>query len=310
MDNQHDFIEETPLGYVPQLLPNGKPSPLIEKRGIRVFRDEQPELVWDAFNMDDKIVGGYAPHQVAFRRAIVMAHDRMSEINVVRSGQAKPAYAPIGPGVVGYDATFRTREQEYNPTGARALLDLYGYVDKDGDGWRDMPDGKPISIQYKFQANEQEQRQRAALWVKNMAAVGLRMTATEVQFVDLLKDRKVGKFQMSGIAWIADYPDAQNFLQLLYGPNTDISNDARFKLDAYDKLYRESIRIPDSPERNRLYHEMSRIVAAYAPWRLGVHRVFTHFINPWVKGYKKHPIYYTSFKYLDIDSAMQARVVQ
>jgi ABC-type transport system substrate-binding protein len=219
-------------------------------------------------------------------------------------------YGPIGPGVVGFDPTFRTAEQDYNPAGAKALLDLYGYVDRDGDGWREMPDGRPITIEYKYQANEQEQRQRAALWIKNMAAVGIKMTAREVQFADLLKDRKVGKFQMSGIAWIADYPDAQNFLQLLYGPNVDISNDARFKLPAYDRLYSEALKIPDSPERNRLYREMSRIVAAYAPWSFGVHRVFNHFINPWVLGYKRHPIYLTAFKYLDVDSALQKQATQ
>jgi ABC-type transport system substrate-binding protein len=115
---------------------------------------------------------------------------------------------------------------------------------------------------------------------------------------------------MSGTAWIADYPDAQNFLQLLYGPNTDISNDSRFKLAAYDRLYSAALKLPDGPERNRLYREMSRLIVAYAPWRFSVHRSFSHFINPWVKGYKKHPIYYTAFKYLDVDLAMQRKVMQ
>ena len=134
------------------------------------------------------------------------------------------------------------------------------------------------------------------------------MEAVAVQFADLLKDRKVGKFQMSGLAWIADYPDAQNFLQLLYGPNTGISNDSRFKLAEYDRLYTQSLKLPDGPERNTLYREMNRILVAYAPWRLGVHRIFNHCINPWVLGYKKHPILFTSFKYLDIDvAAQQAR---
>jgi oligopeptide transport system substrate-binding protein len=305
MGDEHDYIEETPLAYVPQLFPNGQIAPTLAKRNIRAFREQQPELVWDAFNMEDKIVGGYKPENVALRRALILAHDRQSEINVVRSGQAIVANGPIGYGVIGYDPDFRVADQEYNPSRARVLLDMFGYVDRDGDGWRDMPDGRPIILEYKFQANEQEQRQRAALWVKNLAAVGIRMTTREVQFADLLKDRKVGKYQMSGIAWIADYPDAQNFLQLLYGPNTDISNDARFKLADYDRLYLQSLKMPDSPERNHLYREMSRLVSAYSPWRYGVHRTFTHFVNPWVKGYKKHPILYTSFKYLDIDVPMQ-----
>ena len=310
MNKQHDYIEETPLAYVTQLISNGKLSAELQNRNVRAFPELQPEIVWDGFNLDDAVVGGYQPENIALRRALIMAHDINSEINIVRSGQAKRMYAPIGPGVVGYDPNFRAVEQDYNPAGAKAMLDMYGYVDKNGDGWRDMPDGRPLVIEYKYQANEQEQRQRASLWVKNMAAIGIRMTAREVQFADLIKDRKVGKFQMSGIAWIADYPDAQNFLQLLYGPNTDISNDSRFKLAAYDKLYSASLKLPDSPERNRLYREMSGLAVAYAPWRFSVHRQFTHFINPWVKGYKKHPILYTSFKYLDVDVEMQKKVMQ
>jgi ABC-type transport system substrate-binding protein len=310
MDNQHDYLEETPLSFVSQLFSNGQLSPAMVKRNVRVFQETQPEIVWDGFNLDDPIVGGYKPENVALRRAIIHAHDVQAEISIVRSGQAVQMHGPIGPGVVGFDPTFRTAEQQYNLPAAKALLDLYGYLDKNGDGWRDMPDGRPLTIEYKYRANESDARQSAALWVKNMAAIGIKMTAKEVLFADLIKDRKVGKFQMSGFAWIADYPDAQNFLQLLYGPNTDISNDSRFKLAAYDQLYSAALKLPDGEERNRLYREMSRLIVAYAPWRFTLHRTFSHFINPWVKGYKKHPIYYTAFKYLDVDLAMQRKVMQ
>jgi ABC-type oligopeptide transport system substrate-binding subunit len=115
----------------------------------------------------------------------------------------------------------------------------------------------------------------------------------------------VGNFEVAGSAWTADYPDAQNFLQLLYGPNTNQSNESRFKLADYDLLYEKSLGFPDGEERNKLYHEMNRLILAYAPWRLGVHRIFNHLQYPWVKGYKKHPILYTNFKYLDLDLAAQ-----
>ena len=137
------------------------------------------------------------------------------------------------------------------------------------------------------------------------SASGLSSVATAVTFADLLNDKRVGNFQMAGSAWIADYPDAQNFLQLLYGPNTGQSNESEFKLAEYDKLYEKSIAVPDSPERNAIYREMDRLMLTYAPWRLGVHRIFNHLQYPWVKGYKKHPILYTNFKYLDIDVGAQ-----
>ena len=310
MNREHEYIEETPFAFVAQLLPNGKLSPEMQKRNMRVFREEAPETTWDAFNLEDTVVGGYQSQNVGFRRALVLAHDREQEIAIIRRGQALAAQSPVPPGIIGFDSTFHAIEQEYNPARAKALLDMFGYIDKDGDGWRDLPDGRPLKLTYKYRANEESARQQAELWAKCLADVGIRMEAIAVQFADLLKDRKVGKYQMSGIAWTADYPDAQNFLQLLYGPNTNISNDSRFKLPEYDRLYTQALKLPDSPERDKLYHEMNRIIVAYAPWRFGVHRVFSHFINQWVLGYKKHPILFTSFKYLDIDAAAQKAVMQ
>lgn len=309
MNLEHDYIEETPPNFVSQLLSLGKLSPAMVKRNVHVQRTEEPEITWDAFNMEDKIVGGYKPENVAFRRALVLAHDRASEINIIRKGQAIATKSAIPPGAVGYDPDFYAVDEEYDLSRAKALLDLYGYVDKDGDGWRDMPDGSPIVLTFKHRA-EMEGRQIAELWVKSMAAVGIRMQTTAVQFADLLRDRKVGKFQMSNLSWTADYPDGQNFLQLLYGPNIDESNDARFKLPEYDRLYSQALKLPDGPARNKIYREMNRLIVAYAPWRLGVNRIFSHFINPWVLGYKRHPILYTAFKYLDIDTAAQQAAQQ
>ena len=310
MNVQHDYMEETPLQYVQELYANGQLSSAMKKRNVQRFPEMQPEISFDTFNMDDKFVGGYKPENIAFRRALVHAHDRPSEISIILRGNAIPVMSPIPNGVVGFDPTFRTMEQEYNPEKAKALLDMYGYVDKDGDGWRDMPDGRQIILEFKYRSNEEASRQLAELWTKNLNAIGIRMTSVSQQFVDLLKDRKVGKYQISNVAWVADYPDAQNFLQLLYGPNTDISNDARFNLPEYNKLYSAALKLPDGPERNKLYREMNRVLTAYAPWAYGVQRLFSHFINPWVLGYKKHPILYTSFRFMDVDVAMQKAAMQ
>ena len=304
LNKEHDFLEELPFAFIHQVLPNGKLAPALAKQGVRVFREEQPEITYDAFNMDDPVLGGYSPERVGLRRAIVLAHDRDAEVNFIRKGQALPAQSPVPPGVVGFDPAFRTRAQEHDPAKAKALLDMFGYVDRDGDGWREAPDGSPLVLTYKHSVGG-DSRALAELWVKSLADVGIRVRAQPVQFADLLKDKRVGKYQFAGSAWIADYPDAQNFLQLLYGPHTDKQNDARFRLAEYDRLYEKSVQLPDGEERSRLYREMNRLLLAYAPWRLGVHRIFNHVIYPWVKGYKKHPILYTNYKFLDLDVAQQ-----
>jgi ABC-type transport system substrate-binding protein len=304
LNREHDLIDETPIAFVHQVLPNGKLAPNLAKMGVRVFREEQPELTYDAFNLEDPVIGGYTPERVGLRRALVMAHDRDAEVNTIRKGQAIAAQSPVPPGIVGYDPSFRTGAQEHDPAKAKALLDMFGYVDRDGDGWRETPDGRPLTLTFKYNVGG-DSRARAELWVKSLAEIGIRLETQPVQFADLLKDKKVGKFQMAASAWIADYPDAQNFLQLLYGPYTGTSNEARFKLAEYDRLYEKSLALPDGEERNRIYRDMNRLLLAYAPWRLGVHRIYNHLQYPWVKGYKKHPILYTNFKYLDVDVAAQ-----
>jgi len=311
LNKEHDILDEMPFAFIHQVLPNGKLAPKLAKEGMHVFRELQPELTYYAFDMNmtaegrPNPIGGYTPDRVALRRAMVLAYDVGGEIEVIRKGQAIPAQTPIAPGVVGYDPDFRSAAQDYDPVKAKALLDMFGYVDRDGDGIREQPDGSPLVIRLKYDAGSAEKRQLAELYVKSLADVGLRMEATAVMFADLLRDKKVSNYMTATSAWIADYPDAQNFLQLLYGPNTGQSNEAEFKLPEYDRLYEKSQGLPDSPERNALYREMNRLLLAYAPWRLGVHRIFNHLQWPWVKGYKKHPILYTNFKYLDIDVAAQ-----
>jgi oligopeptide transport system substrate-binding protein len=310
LTKEHDWIEETPLTFVSQLLPNGKLSDAMLARSVTVFPEAQIEVTYYVFNMDDPLIGGYTPEKVALRRAMVLGHNRPQEINVVRRGQALAAETPVPVGVVGHDPTFRTRDVNYDPVRAKALLDSFGYIDRNGDGIRETPDGKPLVITHKYQSNSDDNRQMALLWAKSMQAIGIKLEATPVQFADLLKDKRVGKFMIADSAWIADYPDAQNFLQLLYGPNTEQSNEARYKHPVYDKLYEKSLTLPDSPERNQIYREMYRNIVANSPWRLGVHRLFNHFINPWVKGYKKHPILLTSFRYLDIDTTMRREMMR
>jgi ABC-type transport system substrate-binding protein len=307
LNHEHDLIDELPAAFINQVIPGGHLAPQLAAQGVRVFPELQPEITYDVFNCEqlpnqpENPVAGYTPERVALRRAMVLAHDRNQEIEIIRKGQAIAAQSPVPPGVVGYDPAFHSDAQDPDPPRAKALLDMFGYIDRDGDGWRERPDGRPLVIQYKHSIGGQSARELAELWVKCMAAVGIRMEAVGVQFADLLNDKRVGNFQLASSAWIADYPDAQNFLQLLYGPNTNQSNESRFKLPEYDRLYERSLTIPDSPERNRLYREMTRLLFAYAPWRLGVTRTFQHLQYPWVKGYKKHPILYTNWKWLDID---------
>ena len=124
--------------------------------------------------MDDPIVGGMAPDKVALRRAICARRPTSARDLQVRRGQAIPAQSRVAPGGWGYDPAYRSENSVYDPARAKALLDIYGYIDRDGDGWRELPDGKPMVIDYAT-TPDAISRQFDELWKKNMDAIGVRL---------------------------------------------------------------------------------------------------------------------------------------
>lgn len=302
LNKEHDLLERLPNEFANLAMPGGKLAPNLLKQEIILSRLKEPDLTYTYFNMEDPVVGGYSREKIALRRAISLAYNTQEEIQILRKNQAIPAQSPIAPGIAGYDPDFRSPFAEYNPAKAKALLDLFGYTDRDGDGYRELPSGDPLLLEYGSSTTLID-RQFDELWKKSMDAIGIRMVFKKAKWPDLLKQSKLGKLQIKGSAWHADYPDADNFLQLLYGPNAGQANDARFKLPAFDRLYEQARSLPDSPERNRLYRKMTELVLSYAPWKLGVHRVGSSLAHPWVIGFKPHPLLHAQWKYIDIDTA-------
>jgi ABC-type transport system substrate-binding protein len=256
--------------------------------------------------MEDQVVGGYTQEKIALRRAIGMAFNTDEFIRVLFTGRAVPAQGPIPPDIAGYDPGHKTQAQAYDPAAARALLERFGYKDRDGDGYRELPDGKPLVIE-QWSSPTSRAREYDELWKKSMDAIGIRMVFKKDKVPELRKMARAGKLQMRQDGWNADYPDAENFMQNLYGRNIGQSNDSRFKLPEFDRLYEESRKLPDSPERTKLYDRMTDLVVAYAPWRLTHHLLEDHVIQPWVIGYKPHPIRSDIWKYLDIDESKRQR---
>jgi ABC-type transport system substrate-binding protein len=254
--------------------------------------------------MEDPVVGGYTPEKIALRRAIGMAYNTDEYIRVIRKGRAVPAEAIIPPDIAGYDPKFKPDAQIYDPAAGRALLDRFGYKDRDGDGYRETPDGKPLVIEY-WSPPTSLFRQVDELWKKNMDAIGIKMVFRKDRVAELRKMARLGKIPMRYDGWYADYPDAENFMQLLYGPNKGGENNARFNLPAYNELYEQARKLPDSPERTRLFDRMTELVLAYAPWRLSEHRLEDQLMQPWVKNYKPHPIRSQSWVFVDIDPALR-----
>lgn len=304
LNGQLDWIN-LPYEFKSMALPGEELAPWLAKRGVRYTPGIEPDVTYLYFNMRDPTVGGYTPEKIALRRAISLAYDNQEEIDLLRNGTAIEAETLIPPGVLGYDPDFNVG-RSYDPARAKALLDMFGYIDRDGDGWRDMPDGSPLVFHYP-NTPDQLSRLFAQLWKKDLDAVGIRMEVETGKWPDLRKQSKLGKLQVWDLAWGADYPDAENFYQLLYGPNCGSSNDGCFKLAEFDALYEQAAALPPGPARTAIYDQMARLVAVYAPMKLHVHRTREQMVQPWVLGWRKHPILHENYKYVDIDLERRAR---
>ncbi|MGZ5034199.1 MAG: ABC transporter substrate-binding protein [Usitatibacter sp.] len=302
LNGEMDLIFRVPEEYANVGMPNNKLAPNLARRGIRMAQVPALDLTYNYFNMEDPTVGGYTPEKVALRRAISLAYKTQDEIAVIRKNQAIPANTPYSPGVAGYDPNFRTSAGEYNVPKAKALLDMFGYVDRDGDGFREMPDGSPLELKFNSTPIERD-KQIDELWKRSMDDIGIRFSVRKAQWPDLLKESDAGKLMFWQLGGSASSPDADTWLTSLYGPNAGFKgNRARFKLPEYDRLYEKARVMPDSPERTRLYQAMAKLVVAYAPWKVNTHRILTDMWYPWVVGYVRPPVQNNNWwKYVDID---------
>ena len=300
LGQEHEYIRPIPPPLADAALPGGKLAPNLVKANITTMPDEGAWLTYTTFNMEDKTLGGYSPERIALRRAISMAFPIQDEVAVIEKGQAEVAWSPIARGMVGF-VDEKASFHEYNPARAKALLDTYGFIDRDGDGWREMPDGSPLVIDHASYP-DQRMRSRNELWGRAMALIGIRMTFNKVEKLpELRKLAAQGKIPMFSYGWIADYPDAENFLQLFWSKSIGGANYTLFSRPEYDKLYEQIKVMPDSPARTALYREMVRILWVYNPWRVNTLKQGSIAIQPWVLGYKKHPFAHEPWRYVDID---------
>jgi len=282
---------------------DGKLRPEFAKRGIKLDRSVDPEIIYMHFNTQEKIgdepnpLGGFSKEKIALRRAIAMAYRIDDQLRIIRQGQAVKAEYPIPPGVAGHDPYYKSSIR-YDPRTANALLDKFGYK-KGPDGYRTQPDGMPLVLQF-WSIPIERDRQFDEVMKRSLDAIGLRVEIRKERFAELIKLDKQCRLMMHNSAWIADYPDGDNFMQLLYGPNTGQSNSACYRSPEFDRMYEKSRMLPDGPARNKLYHDMTRLMEVHTVWILEDSRYRNVLLQPYVVGYKRHPVMHAEWMYVDL----------
>ena len=271
-------------------------------RGVDLQRATELTVTFAYFNMEDPVLGGYTPDRIALRRAICSAYNIDDEIRVLRNGQGIRATQPIPPDVVGHVSGFKGFAA-YDPAVARALLDKFGYRDRDGDGYRESPDGTPLVLHMATLTGE-VYRRYDELWQRGLQAVGIKVDLQVQNFAEFIKAARAAQLQLSTLAWTNDTAD--EFMQLFFGPNAGAGNIARFRNAKFDALYLQSRRTPDDRERAKLYAAMTELIAAYLPWCTQAFRISNTVVASKIRGYRKNVHYLIPpWQYLDIDTAVQ-----
>ena len=275
-------------------------KPELARNGVVRMRYGAPNVTFTYFNMKDPVVGGYSNAQVALRRAIAMSFNVDELIRVLYAGQALPANQLLPPGVDGHDDSLAPKSI-YDPAAARALLDRFGFKDRDGDGYRETPDGKPLTL-VRGTLPESWYREVDTLWKKNLDAVGIRMQVIQKTFTELVDMSRGGKLMMFNLGYRSLEPSGYQILQTLWGRSPLDTNPSQFANADYDRAYEQFLQTPAGPGRVALSRKMSDISQAYMPMQLSTFGVGNTLLYPWVQGYWPSQFGF-SWKYLDIDLA-------
>ncbi len=281
------------------ITPNKELSPEFREKGIRLVKMPEAMVTYIGFNMDDPVVGG---ENRKLRQALSLAYDTEWRIEHFYNGRAVSAQSPIPPGIFGYDPDYRNPYKGYDPERARELLAEAGYPGGVGE------DGEPLKIAYDLGSAGPGVLQRARAFAREMQDIGVEVEIRTNTWAEFLRKIREGRTQAFGVGWILDYPDPENFLQLLYGPNGPRPNNARYDNPEYNRLYEKMKAMPNSPERRRIIRKMVDIVAEDAPWIPGIHPVSYTLYHQWYRNAKPHGITGGYLKYRDVDVELRDRL--
>lgn len=299
LNREHDLIL-VPATLNALAVQHGRLAPFLQRRDIRLQRSLRPTITITFFNFAHPLVGGYMPERVALRRAVALAYNGPEDLRLLRGDQAVPAESIVPPFTSGFDPDYRSEMSEYDPARAKALLDMHGFVDRDGDGFREQPDGQPLVLRL-ASLSSQVERLGNELWKKCLDAIGLKIEFDIATWPVLLKKSRANQLMMWSLSWAAAAPDGGFFLGLGYGPNADTSNDARFALPEFDRLFERQKVLPDGPQRDALMREAKNLLVAYMPYKVHVHSVANDLQHPWVKHYRRHPFATGIWGYVDVE---------
>ena len=282
----------------------GQLSPDMKAKGITMRKVVTPSIYYMLFNMTDPVVGGYSPQKRKLRQAISLAIDSQAIINLLSQGQGKSAEYLIPPGLFGYDKNYKNPYRRYDPklTRAKQLLKEAGYP-----GGKDAKSGERLTLYNDNTATTAAGRQFVGLLEKQITALGIKFVSRPARPVVWQERVDKGQWQFIRYGWLADYPDPENFVFLLYGPNKRPGpNHTAYDNPAYNKLFEQMRAMEDSPQRAAIINKMRAISVEDCPIVYLSHDESLALSYDWIHNAKPHPIANDIYQYRRPDGAERA----
>ena len=274
-------------------------TPEFIAKGIRLTKSPEMVVYYLGFNMKDPVVGG----NKELRQAMSLAYDTEWRIEHFNNGRAISAQGPVPPGMFGYGPELRNPYKQFDVEKARRKLAEAGYPGGIGS------DGKRLQISYDIDSADPAGRQFALAFARDMEKIGIKVNIVTNTWAEFLRKTHEGRLQVFSVGWILDYPDPENFLQLLYGPNKAPGpNGSNYDNPEFNRLFDRMKAMEDTPERLAIINKMVDIVVEDAPWIPSTHSVSYILRHQWVKNAKPHAMTGGYLKYRDVDAELRAKL--
>ena len=295
-----------------------EPSAEMTEKGVRLSTLVAATIYYFGFNMKDPVVGGSLGGESAerarkLRQAISIAVDMEEYLSIFANNRGVVAHSPVPPGIFGrregaegvnpVTHVWRDgREQRRPIEDAKKLLAEAGYK-----GGIDAKTGAPLVLYFDTTSRGPGDKSRLDWWRKQLEKLGIQLEVRETDWNRFQEKIRKGTQQMYGLGWSADYPDAENFLFLLHGPQARAdgagANSSNYASPKFDALFEKMKSMPNSPERQRVIDAMVALARHDAPWIFGFHPKEFSLRHGWVANAKPNDMAGNTMKYLRLDVA-------
>lgn len=291
-------------------------TPQMRKKGIQLQEVTQPALYYLGFNMLDPIVGGTSKRARLLRQAIAIAVDYDENISIFYNGRGESIQGPIPKGIFGYRAgpqglnpyvyTWKNNQKKRRSIQeARDLMTAAGYP-----GGIDKTTRAPLILHYDVASTGAPDEKAILNWMtKEFARIGIDLDIRTTQYNRFQEKIRYGNAQLFSWGWVADYPDPENFLFLLYGPNGKLKsggeNVTNYSNPEFDRLFDQMKNRQNDTKRQDLIDKMIEILRYDAPWAGGINPSVTVLRQPWMTPVKPSGVAQNNVKYVAIDIDMR-----